>query len=58
MESDAIYFGRRAGEEREAAMRSPNPNARRSHLDMAQRYDELVSAIEAHHVQLEVQFSR
>lgn len=48
MEGDAIYFGRRAREERVAALKSANANARRSHLDMANRYDELVSAIESH----------
>jgi len=57
MEGDVIYFSRRAHEERTAAMQSANPNARRSHLDMATRYDELVKAIEAHHVQLEIRAS-
>ena len=42
MEGDVIYFSRRANGERTAAMRAANPNARRSHLDMAARYDELV----------------
>jgi hypothetical protein len=45
MESDVIYFSRRAGEERQAAMRAEHPGVRQAHLDMAQRYDDLVSAI-------------
>jgi hypothetical protein len=49
MEADFIYFSRRAQEEREAAMRNPHPSARRAHIDMAQRYDELAQAIEKHH---------
>ena len=40
MEGDKIYFGRRANEEREAALKSSDPNARRSHLEMARRYQE------------------
>jgi hypothetical protein len=52
MESDATYFGRRASEERGAAMRAPHPTARRVHLDMADRYDELSGAIAARDVQL------
>ena len=39
-------------------MRAANPNARRSHLDMAARYDELVKAIESHQTQVLVQVSR
>jgi hypothetical protein len=48
MEGDVSYFIRRAHEERTAAMRAANPNVRRSHLEMATRYDELVKAIESH----------
>ncbi|HET7281701.1 MAG TPA: hypothetical protein VFI67_05210 [Sphingomicrobium sp.] len=58
MEGDVIYFSRRAHEERAAAMQAANPNARRSHLDMATRYDELVKAIESHHLEVEMQVSR
>ena len=48
MESDFIYFSRRAQEEREAAMRNAHPSARRAHLEMATRYDELAVAIDKH----------
>jgi len=58
MEGDANYFIRRANEERTAAMQAANPNARRSHLDMATRYDELVKAIESHQTHVLVQVSR
>ena len=49
MEADFIYFSRRAQEEREAAMRNPHPDARRAHIDMARRYDDLARAIEVRH---------
>ena len=59
MEHDVIYFSRRAQEERTVAMQSANPKARRSHLDLAKRYDELVKGIESHHlVDVMVQVSR
>src|SRR5436190_1299704 len=45
MESDVLYFGRRASEERRAALRAAHPSVRQAHLDMAQRYDELVNAM-------------
>jgi hypothetical protein len=45
MEGDATYFSRRARDERAAATSAAHPTARRAHLDMADRYDELSSAI-------------
>lgn len=48
MEGDAIYFTRRAGEERVAAIKAGHPNARRVHIDLAERYDELARAIMSH----------
>lgn len=47
MEGDAIYLNRRASEERIAAMKAAHPNARRAHLEMARRYEELANAIAA-----------
>jgi hypothetical protein len=47
MEGDRAYFGRRAIEERIAAMKSAHPNVRKTHLDMAARYEELAQAISA-----------
>jgi hypothetical protein len=41
MERDAVYFSRRANEERIAAMRAEHPQARQAHLEMAKRYREL-----------------
>ena len=52
MESDTSYFGRRAAEERRAAMQASHPGVRQAHLDMAQRYDDLVTAIGARDRQL------
>jgi hypothetical protein len=48
MQGDADYFGRRARQERVAAMKASHPNARASHLQMASRYDELANAISAY----------
>jgi hypothetical protein len=48
MEGDQEYFRRRAGEEREAAMKAGHPGARQSHLELAQRYTELADAIAMH----------
>jgi hypothetical protein len=48
MDSDFRYFSRRASEEREAAMKAPHPSARRAHLELAQRYDELANAISSY----------
>jgi hypothetical protein len=41
MEKDANYFRRRAAEERVAAMKAAHSAARRAHLEMAERYDDL-----------------
>jgi uncharacterized protein involved in type VI secretion and phage assembly len=46
MESNASYFGRRAREELFAAIRADHHRARRAHLDLAARYDELARATE------------
>lgn len=46
MESDASYFGRRVREELLAALKADHPRARRAHLDLAARYDDLARAIE------------
>ena len=47
MEGDNIYFGRRANEERIAAMKSSHPEARRAHLELAERYADLAAEISA-----------
>jgi hypothetical protein len=43
-ESDQDYFGRRAREERHAAESAQHPHARRAHLELADRYDEMSEA--------------
>ena len=48
MEGDRAYFIRRAAEERAAALSAIHPDARRSHIEMAERYDELALAIGVH----------
>jgi hypothetical protein len=45
METDAVYFRRRAREEREAALSAAHEGARQAHLDMARRYDRLAAGI-------------
>jgi hypothetical protein len=57
MEGDALYFSRRAQEEREAAMKAAHPSAREAHLDMAGRYDDLAGALAAHHSRFQEQHS-
>ncbi|HET6943152.1 MAG TPA: hypothetical protein VFH89_13410 [Sphingomicrobium sp.] len=42
METNAEYFRRRAREEFFAAIRAEHHKARRAHLDMAARYEDLV----------------
>ena len=39
MESDAVYYGRRAREERQAACVAPKPSVRDRHLELAQAYE-------------------
>ena len=46
MHTDLIYFSRRAQEERLAAMSAADLRARRVHLELAERYDELAARIE------------
>lgn len=45
MESDISYFRRRASDERSAAMQARQSDAREAHLELAQRYEDLVRAI-------------
>ncbi len=45
MESDVSYFRRRASEERSAALEARQTVAREAHLDLANRYEDLVRAI-------------
>jgi hypothetical protein len=54
MKADAAYFSERAGQERAAAMRAANLQAREAHLELAKRYDELVTAVAAHEPSSEV----
>jgi len=45
MKGDAVYFGERAKQERTAAMRAANLQAREAHLELAKRYDDLAAAL-------------
>ena len=47
MESDSTYFARRAADERAAAANSRFEPARRAHLELAERYDDLHRALAA-----------
>jgi hypothetical protein len=44
LECDHDYFLRRAAEEREAAEHAAHPIARLSHLELAERYDDVAAA--------------
>lgn len=54
MESDSIYFERRARQERIAARKALHPNAREAHMAMAERLSEISEAIAASERQLGV----
>jgi hypothetical protein len=54
MESDLAYFRRRASEERTAALNARTTNARRAHVDLAERYEDLVRAIAAREEEFDV----
>ena len=45
MESDAEYFARRSVEAKAAALAAASPEARKAHLEMAERYSDLARAI-------------
>ena len=47
MESDSIYFARRAAQEHLAAMKAAHPTARRLHMELADRYADLTRSIDA-----------
>jgi hypothetical protein len=47
MEGDAAYFSRRAEEERNAASKAIHLKAREAHSELANRYEDLASAIAA-----------
>ena len=47
--SDLSYFRRRASEERTAALNSRDPRVRQAHVQMAERYEERVRGMTAHH---------
>ena len=49
MESDSMFFARRASDERAAAIRAKHPSARRAHLELAERHQDIADAIEAHY---------
>jgi hypothetical protein len=52
MDSDTKYFRQRASEEREAALQTQNPEARRVHQEMAERYEDLARGIAVHQQKL------
>ena len=47
MEDDFAYYRRRAVDERVAAMKAAHLTARQAHLDLADRYEDLATQIEA-----------
>lgn len=55
--NDLSYFRRRASEERTAALNSRDLRVRRVHIELAERYEERVRGMAAHHEQLYVPLS-
>ena len=45
MEADLVYFRRRASEERTAALQVRDGRARQAHVELAERYEDLVRGI-------------
>jgi hypothetical protein len=45
METDTAYFRRRASQERTSALQTRDRRVRAAHLEMAQRYEDLVRSI-------------
>jgi two-component sensor histidine kinase len=50
--NDLSYYRRRASEERTAALNSRDPRVRRVHAEMAERYEDRVRGMAAHHEEL------
>lgn len=48
MESDISYFRRRCSEERTAALQSRDGKTRQAHLELAERYEDLVRGMSVH----------
>ena len=52
MTNDLSYFRRRASEERTAAINARDPRVCKVHREMAERYEERVRGMAAHHEML------
>jgi hypothetical protein len=57
VESDTEYFRRRASDERTAALQARDARARDAHLEMADRYEDLVRGIASHDQAAGLQFA-
>ena len=54
MANDYSYFWKRASDERTAAIHARDPRVRKVHLDMAERYEERIREMTAHHERIYV----
>ena len=54
MMNDYSYFLKRASDERTAAIHARDPRVRKVHLDMAERYEERIREMTAHHERIYV----
>lgn len=54
MTNDMSYFLKRASDERTAALYARDPRVRKVHLDLAERYEERVREMTAHHERMYV----
>ena len=50
--NDLSYFRKRASEERTAALNAPDARVRKAHVEMAERYEDRVRGMAAHHEML------
>jgi predicted nuclease with TOPRIM domain len=55
--NDLSYFRKRASEERTAALNARDARVRKVHVEMAERYEERVRGMAAHHERLYVPLS-
>jgi predicted nuclease with TOPRIM domain len=54
MTTDLSYYLKRASDERTAALYARDPRARNAHREMAERYEERVREMTAHHERIYV----
>jgi hypothetical protein len=54
MINDLSYFLKRASDERTLALHARDPRVRKAHIEMAERYEERVRNMTAHHAPVQI----